>query len=91
MRYALLALALVACGASSTPTSTGDDDITDEDVFRLRRPDVLSIRIEHAEHSAAELHVPHPGDIVPLLDELVSRLRASGASNWLQDNAACSA
>ena len=67
------------------------DDITDEDVFRLRRPDVLSIRIEHAEHSAAELHVPHPGDIVPLLDELVSRLRASGASNWLQDNAACSA
>jgi trehalose 6-phosphate phosphatase len=67
------------------------DDITDEDVFRLQRPEILSIRIEHAPHSAAELHVSHPADIVRLLDELTHRLRAAGASNWLQDKAACSA
>lgn len=67
------------------------DDITDEDVFRLRRPDLLSIRVEHAADSAAEFHVPRPADILRLLDELAQRLRETGASNWLQDPAACSA
>jgi trehalose 6-phosphate phosphatase len=64
------------------------DDITDEDVFRLRRPDILSVRIEHAAHSAAEFHVPHPADITRLLEELTRRLHAAGASNWLQDRTA---
>jgi trehalose 6-phosphate phosphatase len=67
------------------------DDITDEDVFRLRRPDLLSVRIEHAPQSAAEFHVPHPEDIIRLLEELTLRLRRAGASNWLQDRAAWSA
>ena len=65
------------------------DDVTDEDVFRLRRPDLLSIRIEHGPQSAAEYHVPHPSDIVRLLEELTQRLRKAGACNWLQDRAAC--
>lgn len=63
------------------------DDVTDEDVFRLQRRDLLSIRIEHAPHSAAELYLPEPADIQRLLDELIQRLRRTGASNWLQNQA----
>lgn len=51
------------------------DDVTDEDVFRLRRPDLLSVRIEEKSESAAEYYVPHWLDIVQLLDELISRLQ----------------
>lgn len=63
------------------------DDVTDEDVFRLRRPDLLSIRIEHASYSAAEFYLPTVGDVLYLLEELIHRLRRAGASNWLQDQA----
>lgn len=55
------------------------DDVTDEDVFRLRRPDVLSVRIEQASASAADFFLPQPADILWLLDELAGRLRAAGA------------
>lgn len=60
------------------------DDVTDEDVFRLQRPDLLSVRIEHAPDSAADFYIPDPGDILPLLDELNERLLAGKAGNWLQ-------
>jgi trehalose 6-phosphate phosphatase len=50
------------------------DDVTDEDVFRLRRPDVLTVRIEQAPDSAAELFLQDRADIVRLLDELIRRL-----------------
>jgi trehalose 6-phosphate phosphatase len=50
------------------------DDVTDEDVFRLRRPDILTVRIEPHSDSAAEFHLPAMPDIVQLLDELVRRL-----------------
>lgn len=50
------------------------DDVTDEDVFRLRRPDILTVRIEPHADSAAEFHLPAMPDIVRLLDELVRRL-----------------
>lgn len=60
------------------------DDVTDEDVFRLRRDDVLSIRIEHHAQSAAGFYVPQHGDIVQFLDDLTAQLRANGAKNWLQ-------
>lgn len=60
------------------------DDVTDEDVFRLQRPDVLSIRIEHASDSAAEFYVPEPRDILPLLEKLIHRLRALRTRNWVQ-------
>lgn len=50
------------------------DDVTDEDVFRLHRPDVLSVRIEASSDSAAELFLQRREEIVPLLDELIGRL-----------------
>lgn len=60
------------------------DDVTDEDVFRMRRPDVLSVRIEHHSDSAADYYLAHPADIVWLLEELTARLRAAHARNWVQ-------
>ncbi|RJG04839.1 trehalose-phosphatase [Noviherbaspirillum cavernae] len=51
------------------------DDTTDEDVFRLRRTDVLSVRIEPDERSAAEFHLHHRLGMIQLLDELTHRMR----------------
>jgi trehalose 6-phosphate phosphatase len=50
------------------------DDLNDEDVFRLRRPDVLGVRIERDASSAAEFFLPHRLDLVHLLDELLRRV-----------------
>ena len=50
------------------------DDVTDEDVFRLQRHDVLTVRIEPHPATAAEFYLPAMPDIVRLLDELVRRL-----------------
>jgi trehalose 6-phosphate phosphatase len=55
------------------------DDVTDEDVFRLRRPDIMSIRIECAAASAAEFYVSQRGDIVRLLDLMIEKLDARQA------------
>jgi trehalose 6-phosphate phosphatase len=57
------------------------DDVTDEDVFRLRRRDLLSIRIEAASDSAAEFYLPRWHDILQLLDDLIGRLRAQQVHN----------
>jgi trehalose 6-phosphate phosphatase len=54
------------------------DDVTDEDVFRLQRPDVLSIRVEHSAESAADFFIPAHDDIARLLDDLLSRLQQQG-------------
>lgn len=58
---------------ASTAIYVGDD-VTDEDVFRLRRHDVLTVRIEAHPDTAAEFYLPAMPDIVQLLDELVRRL-----------------
>jgi trehalose 6-phosphate phosphatase len=50
------------------------DDVTDEDVFRLRRRDVMSIRIGRATNSAAEFFVPQRAEIVRLLDLIIEKL-----------------
>jgi trehalose 6-phosphate phosphatase len=50
------------------------DDITDEHVFRLHRPDLLSVRIERASDSAAPFFLHHRLDMTALLDELIKRL-----------------
>jgi trehalose 6-phosphate phosphatase len=50
------------------------DDVTDEDVFKLKRPDLLTVRIEHAPDSAAEFFLPRRQDILQLLNELIARL-----------------
>jgi trehalose 6-phosphate phosphatase len=59
------------------------DDVTDEDVFRMHRPEVLSVRIEHSAESAADFFLPYPRDILRLLDELIVRLARPGSQNWL--------
>jgi trehalose 6-phosphate phosphatase len=60
--------------AEATTAIYVGDDVTDEDVFRLHRPDVLTVRIEPHPDTAAEFYLPAMPDIVQLLDELVRRL-----------------
>jgi trehalose 6-phosphate phosphatase len=50
------------------------DDITDEDVFRLRRPNLLKVRIEREVDSEAEFYLHHQIDMVQLLEALITRL-----------------
>lgn len=59
------------------------DDVTDEDVFRIKRADLLSVRVERSAASAADFFVPQSQDMERLLDELIARLDACGARNWL--------
>jgi trehalose 6-phosphate phosphatase len=60
------------------------DDVTDEDVFRLTRQNLLSIRIEQATDSAAPFFLERPGDILALLQDLTARLQAADARNWMR-------
>lgn len=57
------------------------DDVTDEDVFKLARRDLLSVRVEPAVDSAAEFFLPRRCDIVQLLDELIRRLQQQQGTN----------
>lgn len=50
------------------------DDVTDEHVFVLQRKELLTVRVEHAPHSAAEFYLNHRLEMVQLLDELIGRL-----------------
>jgi len=50
------------------------DDVTDEDVFRLQRQNIMSIRIGHAANSAAGFFVPQRAEIVRLLDLIIEKL-----------------
>jgi trehalose 6-phosphate phosphatase len=52
------------------------DDVTDEDVFRLREPGILSVRVGPAAHSAADWYIHDHDDIEPLLDRLITWLPA---------------
>jgi len=60
------------------------DDVTDEEVFKLKRHDLLSVRVEKGEHSAAHFFVPTLQDMAQLLDDLIERLRNAKARNWIQ-------
>jgi len=51
------------------------DDITDEDVFRLQRRDILSVRIEKEASSKADFFLNDRIEIAQLLDELIARAR----------------
>ena len=55
------------------------DDTTDEAVFRLRSPSVLSVRVEHDRDSAADLYLRGQEDVARLLHELVSMFAMIGA------------
>lgn len=64
------------------------DDVTDEDVFRIKRPELLSVRVERSAASAADFFIPQAQDMERLLDDLIARLAACGARNWLLPEAA---
>ena len=48
------------------------DDVTDEDVFRLRNPAVLGIRVGSAPESVAGYYLHGQYEIVRLLREMVA-------------------
>jgi trehalose 6-phosphate phosphatase len=60
------------------------DDVTDEDVFRLRHSGILSIRVERHPDSAADFFLERQDHMARLLDALAARLRAAQARNWVQ-------
>lgn len=64
------------------------DDVTDEDIFRLRRPELLSVRVGCGVGSAAEFFLHHRLDIFQLLDDLIRRLRDAQAGNWMHAESA---
>ncbi|HVL74535.1 MAG TPA: trehalose-phosphatase [Noviherbaspirillum sp.] len=56
------------------------DDVTDEDVFRLRRPDILTVRIGRSQDSAARYYLNHRVDLIALLDRLLRRYTEMGST-----------
>lgn len=52
------------------------DDVTDEDVFRLKLRHVLSVGIDPAPGSAADLFLPNQGEVIRLLDEVAEMIEA---------------
>lgn len=73
------ALEAVLAGSGAGHALYVGDDVTDEAVFRLRRSDVLSVRIGHDPRSGAEFYLPHRLCILQLLDELICRCRGFGS------------
>jgi trehalose 6-phosphate phosphatase len=67
-------MALMAASGASGALYVGDD-VTDEDVFRERSPELLSVRIGHDPRSSAEFFLAHRVCVLQLLDELVMRFR----------------
>lgn len=52
------------------------DDVTDEDVFRLRRDDILSVRTEYEAYSAAEFFLTNQLEMPRLLEALRGAIAA---------------
>jgi trehalose 6-phosphate phosphatase len=51
------------------------DDVTDEHVFQLHRPDILGVRIGRSNDSAAPFYLNHRLELIQLLDRLLHGLR----------------
>lgn len=68
--------ALIALTRASRVLYAGDD-VTDEHVFALGRPDLFSVRVGESHDSAADYFIPDHRAIVPLLDLLIDSLPAS--------------
>ncbi|HYD94575.1 MAG TPA: trehalose-phosphatase [Noviherbaspirillum sp.] len=63
------------CEVSGAPSAIYvGDGMTDEDVFKMRRRDWLTVRVERAGDSAAEFYLHHRLDMVQFLDALISQL-----------------
>ncbi len=50
------------------------DDATDEDVFRLHQPDLVTVRVGRDDSSQAGLYLRAPSEIARLIDTLISVL-----------------
>jgi len=48
------------------------DDVTDEDVFRLHQPDLLTVRVGRDDTSHARLYLRAPSEISRLIDVLIA-------------------
>ena len=68
-------LALMKTAGSQTAIYAGDD-WTDEDVFSLDEPDILTVRIGKNTESHARFYLETQGDIARLLDLLIDKTRA---------------
>jgi trehalose 6-phosphate phosphatase len=55
------------------------DDVTDEDVFRLHQPDLLTVRVGRDDASRARLYLRAPSEIPRLIDVLIGELSAGAA------------
>jgi trehalose 6-phosphate phosphatase len=58
------------------------DDVTDEDVFRLGRTDILTVRIGRSAESGAAYYVNHRLDLVRLVDDLLLSMRHKQVRRW---------
>lgn len=65
--------ALCEAAGAQTAIYVGDN-ATDENVYRMRRPEWLTVRIEQSADSAAEFYLNHRLDMVPFLDTLIEKL-----------------
>ena len=57
------------------------DDAYDEEVFRLRSPAILSVRVDHDPNSAADLFLRGQKDVARLVRELVRMTAVGGAAS----------
>ena len=53
------------------------DDVTDEDVFRMRIPEILSIRVGRKRRSAAGMYLKNQADVGRLVRRLAAMLEAT--------------
>lgn len=73
---------LISMAAARRAIYVGDD-VTDEDVFSLRRDDLLCVRVGADAHTAAQFFIPDWESMPRLLDQLIFRLRADGVTSSL--------
>lgn len=69
-------LELMHISGSKTALFAGDDE-TDENVFRLNNPDILTVHVDKDESSRAQFYLETQEDIVTLLDVIIETLMAN--------------